>query len=234
MSLQRICQHDVDVAELGESVHAIAERMRQRTVGCLVIVNEFREPIGIVTDRDLVIRVLAEGKDPYQVGHAQRVADYATKLAREVGVTGWDLTWLRIGAFIHDLGNMAVPEEVLRKADDLNEQERELMKVHTIMGDSMAKQLDFPAEVRPVVRSHHEQWAGTGYPDRLVGEEIPLNARIVSLADVYDALTSPRSFRSAYARDEALAVMHRDAEKMFDPRLFGVFEDMMKKGGFDG
>ena len=175
---------------------------------------------------------LAEGKDPYQVGHAQRVADYATKLAREVGVQGWDLTWLRIGAFIHDLGNMAVPEEVLRKADDLNDQERELMKVHTIMGDSMAKQLDFPEEVRPIVRSHHEQWAGTGYPDRLVGEEIPLSARIVSLADVYDALTSPRSFRSAYNRVEALQIMHRDSERMFDPRLFGVFEDMMKKGGF--
>ena len=175
---------------------------------------------------------LAEGKDPYQVGHAQRVADYATKLAREVGVQGWDLTWLRIGAFIHDLGNMAVPEEVLRKADDLNDQERELMKVHTIMGDSMAKQLDFPEEVRPIVRSHHEQWAGTGYPDRLVGEEIPLSARIVSLADVYDALTSPRSFRSGYNREEALEIMHRDSERMFDPRLFGVFEDMMKKGGF--
>ena len=177
---------------------------------------------------------LAEAKDPYQVGHAQRVADYATKLAREVGMTGWDLTWLRVGAFIHDLGNMAVPEEVLRKADDLNEQERELMKVHTIMGDSMAKQLDFPDEVRPIVRSHHEQWAGTGYPDRLAGEEIPFSARIVSLADVYDALTSPRSFRPAYSREEALALMQRDAEKMFDPQLFGLFEDMMRKGGFDG
>ena len=108
------------------------------------------------------------------------------------------------------------------------------MRVHTIMGDSMAKQLDFPDEVRPIVRHHHEQWAGTGYPDKLAGDKIPFNARIVSIADVFDALTSPRSFRSAYARDEALAVMHRDAEKMFDPRLFGVFEDMMKKGGFDG
>lgn len=176
---------------------------------------------------------LAEGKDPYQVGHAQRVADYATKLGREVGVSGWDLTWLRIGAFIHDLGNMAVPEDVLRKAEDLDDQERELMKVHTIMGDSMAKQLDFPAEVRPVVRSHHEQWAGTGYPDRLVGEQIPFGARIVSLADVYDALTSPRSFRAPYTREEAITVMKRDAEKMFDPHLFGVFEDMMRRGGFD-
>lgn len=176
---------------------------------------------------------LTEGKDPYQVGHAQRVADYATKLAREVGVEGWDLTYIRIGAFIHDLGNMAVPAEVLNKTDVLNEDERELMKVHTIMGDSMAKQLDFPEPVRPVVRSHHEQWAGGGYPDRLVGEEIPFGARVVGIADVYDALTSPRAFRSAYSRDEALQIMQKDAETMFDPNLFGVFTDMMKRGGFD-
>lgn len=176
---------------------------------------------------------VTETRDPYQIGHAQRVADYATGLAREVGIEGWDLIWLRIGAFIHDLGNLAVPEEVLRKMDTLTEQERELMKVHTIMGDSMAKQLDFPDEVRPVVRNHHEQWAGTGYPDRLAGEEIPLSARIVSLADVYDALTSPRSFRSAYTREEALQMMRQDAERMFDPTLFGVFEDMMRRGGFD-
>jgi putative nucleotidyltransferase with HDIG domain len=177
---------------------------------------------------------LSESKDPYQVGHAQRVADYATKLAREVGVQGWDLTYLRIGAFIHDLGNMAVPSEVLAKGDVLDEHERELMQVHTIMGDSMAKQLDFPEAVRPVVRSHHEQWAGTGYPDRLQGEQIPFGARVVGIADVYDGLTSPRSFRSAYTRDEALELMQRDAERMFDPNLFGTFVDMMKRGGFDG
>jgi len=175
---------------------------------------------------------LTEDKDPYQVGHAQRVADYATKLAKEVGVSGWDLTYIRIGAFIHDLGNMAVPAEVLNKTDVLNGDERELMKVHTIMGDSMAKQLDFPDAVRPVVRNHHEQWAGTGYPDRLVGEEIPFGARVVGIADVFDALTSPRSFRQAYSQGEALAIMQKDATTMFDPNLFGVFVDMMKKGGF--
>src|SRR5690606_20745300 len=99
--------------------------------------------------------------------------------------------------------------------------------------DSMAKQLDFPDAVRPVVRSHHEKWGGGGYPDRLVGEEIPFAARVVGIADVYDALTSPRSFRAAYSRSEALAIMKRDAETMFDPNLFGTFLDMMKRGGFD-
>ena len=175
---------------------------------------------------------LTEEKDPYQVGHAQRVADYATKLAQEVGVGGWDLTYLRIGAFIHDLGNRAVPAEVLSKADALNPDERELMQVHTIMGDSMARQLDFPEQVRPVVRSHHEEWTGGGYPDRLAGEEIPLGARVVAIADVYDALTSPRSFRPSYTKSEALDLMERDAPKMFDPNLFGTFADLVRRGGF--
>ena len=176
---------------------------------------------------------LTEGKDPYQVGHAQRVADYATKLAREVGMAGWDLTWLRIGAYIHDLGNMAVPAEVLGKTDALSEGEREIMKVHTLMGDSLAKQLDFPDEVRPIVRHHHEQWGGYGYPDKLAGEEIPFGARVVSLADVYDALRSPRSFRAAYGKEQALEVMEKDAATMFDPTLFGVFRDMLLRGDLD-
>jgi putative nucleotidyltransferase with HDIG domain len=175
---------------------------------------------------------LTESKDPFQVGHAARVAEYAGKLAREVGVNGWDLTWLRIGAHIHDLGNTAVPAEVLGKHDVLSEEERELMKVHTLMGDSLAKQLSFPDEVRPIVRHHHEQWAGTGYPDKLAGEKIPFGARIVSIADVYDALTSPRSFRPAYEAGQALEIMEKEAERMFDPTLFGVFRDMLLRGEF--
>jgi putative nucleotidyltransferase with HDIG domain len=172
---------------------------------------------------------VTEEKDPYQLGHAQRVADYATKLAREVGVDGWDLTYLRIGAFIHDLGNIAVPAEVLTKSDALSNDERELMKVHAVMGDEMARQLVFPDEVRPIVRNHHEEWAGTGYPDRLAGDDIPLGARIVAIADVYDALTSPRSFRGAHSRQDALRIMERDAEKMFDPNLFGTFADLVRR-----
>ena len=172
---------------------------------------------------------MAEEKDPHLLGHAQRVADYATKLAQEVGVGGWDLTYLRIGAYIHDLGNLAMPAEVLTKTDALSTDERELMKVHTLMGDSMARQLAFPEQSRPVVRSHHEEWAGGGYPDRLAGEEIPFAARVVAIADVYDALTSPRSFRGAHSRQDALRIMERDAEKMFEPNLFGTFEDLVRR-----
>ena len=86
------------------------------------------------------------------------------------------------------------------------------------------------SRLRPVVRSHHEEWSGGGYPDRLMGEEIPFGARVVAIADVYDALTSPRSFRGAHSQEDALRIMERDAVKMFDPNLFGTFVDMVKKG----
>jgi HD-GYP domain-containing protein (c-di-GMP phosphodiesterase class II) len=128
---------------------------------------------------------------------------------------------------------VAVPQEVLRKSEALSDDEREIMKVHSILGEAMVEGLHFPDEVRPIVRSHHEQWKGGGYPDNLAGEEIPFSARIVSIADVFDALTSPRSFRPAFSRGDATEIMTRDAEKFFDPELFGVFRDMLKRGEFD-
>lgn len=172
---------------------------------------------------------VSECKDPHQAGHSRRVADYACMLAREVGYAGRDLTWLRVGALVHDMGNVALPAEVLSKADLLRGEERELMQAHTIMGDAMVGQMDFPPEVRPIVRNHHEQWAGTGYPDRLRGEAIPRSARIVCVADVYDALTSARSFRPAFSQDEALGILQSHSGSMLDPGLVEVFCALVEK-----
>jgi HD-GYP domain-containing protein (c-di-GMP phosphodiesterase class II) len=101
------------------------------------------------------------------------------------------------------------------------------------MGDALVAQLGFLDEVRPALRSHHEHWAGTGYPDALAGEQIPLAARVVAVAKVYDALTSPRSFRRAHPPAEALRLMERDCAGMFDPLLFGVFGEMVRAGTFE-
>jgi putative nucleotidyltransferase with HDIG domain len=176
-----------------------------------------------------------ESKDRYTAGHCQRVADYACILAREVGFAGRDLTWFRMGGFLHDVGKMAVPEDVLNKPAKLTEEEWKVMQSHTTVGDDIVSQLDFPWDIRPIVRNHHERWDGTGYPDRLAGEDIPLTARILCVADVYDALTTARSYRPALKAAEAFRIMERDSGRIFDPKLFEMFYSLMRgRGGAAG
>ncbi|HEX7239068.1 MAG TPA: HD domain-containing phosphohydrolase [Longimicrobiaceae bacterium] len=168
-----------------------------------------------------------EQRDRFKTGATQRVAEYGARLAEEIGLSGPEVTWLRVGAFVHEVGSTAVPVEVLGKPGALTTPERELVQAHTLVGDSLVAQLGFPAEVRGMVRSHHERWDGTGYPDRLRGEAIPLAARILSVASVYDALTTDRAYRPAYSRDEALRVMEAEAGGTLDPELFGAFRALV-------
>lgn len=171
-----------------------------------------------------------ESRDGYTAGHCARVADYTTRLAEAVGFSARELTWLRMGAFLHDVGKTRMSAEILNKPTKLNEEEWALMRQHTVFGDEIVAELDFPYDLRPMVRSHHERWDGTGYPDHLKGANIPLVARILCFADVYDALTTDRSYRAAYSRSEALQIMSQEAGKMLDPNLFEVFRALMQDG----
>ena len=164
-----------------------------------------------------------ESTDRYTAGHCERVAAYTCLLGGAIGIHGRDLTWLRMGAFLHDVGKTEVPVEVLNKPSGLTAEEWELMKAHTTKGDEIVSALDFPWEIRPIVRSHHEKWDGTGYPDQLKGPEIPLHARILCIADVFDALTTTRSYRPALSREEALRIMRQDSGRHFDPELLEIF-----------
>lgn len=168
-----------------------------------------------------------ESKDRYTAGHCERVADYACRLAQAVGFAGRDLVWLRMGGFLHDVGKMHVPAEVLNKAGKLTEDEFSLMKSHTTEGDTIVAELNFPWDIRPIVRNHHERWDGTGYPDGLAGEEIPLTARILCIADVWDALTTQRSYRPALSREDALRIMDRDSGRLLDPNLYTIFRQLI-------
>jgi putative nucleotidyltransferase with HDIG domain len=168
-----------------------------------------------------------ESKDRYTAGHCERVADYACLLARAVGFAGRDLKWFRMGGYLHDVGKTSVPADVLNKPGRLTDQEWSLMQQHTVVGDEIVAALNFPWDIRPLVRNHHERWDGTGYPDRLAGSDIPLTARILCVADVFDALTTARSYRPALSRADALRVMERDVEKVFDPELFALFKKLV-------
>ena len=169
-----------------------------------------------------------ESKDHYTAGHCERVADLACMLAEGIGITGRELTWFRMGAILHDVGKVSVPAEILNKPGRLTEEERARMEEHAAAGDQIVAQLEFPWDIRPIVRSHHEHWAGTGYPDGLTGEEIPLHARILCVADVYDALTSARSYKPAFSREEALRIMEEQRGRMFQPELLDLFASLLR------
>ncbi|HXT14680.1 MAG TPA: HD domain-containing phosphohydrolase [Gemmatimonadaceae bacterium] len=169
-----------------------------------------------------------ESKDAYTLGHCERVADYACALARDVGFDDITLFWFRIGALLHDVGKIAVPSEILNKPGRLTPEEREAMELHAAAGANMLGDIDFPWDVIPMVRGHHERWDGTGYPDRLAGEDIHLSARITCIADVFDALTTDRPYRAGFTREQALAMMAADSGKLFDPELFARFERVVR------
>lgn len=163
-----------------------------------------------------------EAKDRYTSGHCQRVASYACRIAQEAGMVDGDINWFRMGAFLHDVGKIEVPAEILNKPGKLTDEERATMERHTVIGDEILAPVEFPWDIRPMVRSHHERWDGRGYPDRLAGDAIPHTARILRIADIFDALTTARSYRQPLTPEEALRIMEED-EGSFDPALFAVF-----------
>lgn len=179
-------------------------------------------------DFHAIVRSLSasiEEKDGYTRGHCQRVAEYSCRIARAAGFPEEDLPWFKMGAFLHDVGKMEIPEEILHKRGVLTTAERTIMERHTVDGDRLLAAIAFPWNIRPMVRSHHERWDGAGYPDGLAGESIPLAARILRLADVFDALTTSRSYRLPLEPREALELMRED-KGAFDPFVFEVFEGL--------
>jgi putative nucleotidyltransferase with HDIG domain len=169
-----------------------------------------------------------ESKDAYTLGHCERVADYACALARDVGLDEITLFWFRIGALLHDVGKIVVPSEILNKPGPLSSEERSVMERHAAAGADLLADIEFPWDIIPLVRGHHERWDGRGYPDRLAGDGIALSARIVCVADVFDALTTDRPYRRGFTVDEALTMMAKDQGTMFDPDLFPRFERVIR------
>ncbi|HUP89025.1 MAG TPA: HD domain-containing phosphohydrolase [Longimicrobiales bacterium] len=157
-----------------------------------------------------------------------RVSEYAVRLGRAVGME--DAHWLRIGAYLHDIGNKGVPTDVLAKPGPLTQEEWEAVREHPGLGAQIIEALEFPLELRPMIRNHHEHWDGTGYPDRLSETQIPVSARIMCIADIFDALTTERSYRVAYTVAEALEIMQGEAGRIIDPGMFAIFRSMIENG----
>jgi putative nucleotidyltransferase with HDIG domain len=171
-----------------------------------------------------------EAKDPYTGGHTERVAEIACLIAEQIGFGEADLRSVRVGAVIHDIGKVGVPDHVLLKPGALDPAELQLINRHPEISTYILGDLDLPPLVKQMVRSHHERYAGGGYPDGLAGEAIPLAARILSVADALDAMTSDRPYRPGRPLDEALAEIDRRAGDQFCPRVVAALHDCLEAG----
>jgi putative two-component system response regulator len=171
-------------------------------------VNDFELAASVMT----TLATMIETRDRYSEGHCHRMANYAAALGRRIGLSGEDLHVLRRGRFLHDIGMLAVPDAVLLKPDALDADERALIQSHTIIGESLIANLRSLQSVRTIVRHHHERRDGSGYPDHLHGDEIPLAAQIVGLIDVFEALTCPRPYQQARRREDALAILRQHGQ----------------------
>ena len=176
-----------------------------------------------------------ETKDAYTGGHCRRVADYATQLAQAAGLPGADVEEIRLGAIVHDIGKIGIPDGILGKAGSLTREERQQMEQHTVIGERILVRLPVSQTVRDVVLYHHEQYNGEGYPRGLRGEDIPVAARIMAIVDAYEAITADRTYRKARTPGEAKQELLRSAGSHLDPSLVGRFIQVLEtEGGADG
>jgi len=172
------------------------------------------------------IAKLVEARDAYTEEHVERVARTALRLGEGVGVSGGDLDALRRGALLHDIGKVGISEMILNKPGPLTDEERAEMQRHVLIGEEVCRPLRTLRGALPIIRHHHERWDGRGYPDGLAGEDIPLLARIVAVADVFDALASDRPYRPAWPEEKARAYIREQAGQQFDPQVVEVFVEL--------
>jgi ribonuclease P protein subunit RPR2 len=164
-----------------------------------------------------------EARDAYTGKHAERVAAYGITIARTLGIARPEAPEIEFGFLLHDIGKVAIPDAILYKPGKLTDEERRLMSRHPTIGAEIVGGIEFLQEAVDVVRSHHERWDGTGYPDALAGTEIPLAARVFAVADVFDALTTDRPYRRAIPFAEARAIIARGSGSHFDPTVAAAF-----------
>jgi len=168
-----------------------------------------------------------EAKDAYTEGHLQRLADYAVAIGKRLELSDDEITALRYGALLHDVGKVGVDELIIRKGGPLTPAEYRLMQQHTLIGERIVQPLRMGTVVGPIVRYHHERWDGRGYPDGLARESIPLYARIVAVADAFDAMTTLRPYNRVLSDDEATERLRAGAGVYWDPHVVAVFLDCL-------
>jgi putative two-component system response regulator len=175
-----------------------------------------------------MLAMAAEAKDDDTGHHVHRIQDLTRDICIGLGLSPEESEQFSFSSIMHDVGKINIPDNILRKAGPLTDQEWTVMKTHTIAGEKILGKKPFYQTAREIARSHHERWDGRGYPDGLKGESIPLAARIVTVADVFDALTHSRPYKKAWSAEKALAEMKRLAHKVFDPDILEASSKLLR------
>lgn len=211
---------------LSKPVHPEELRARVRS---LVRLKQFTDELECAETVLFALAQSIEAKDPYTLGHCERLSSYSAAIGRELGLPEEQIIALQRGGIVHDIGKVAVPESILNKPGPLTAEERKRMEEHAAAGERICAPLKSFKLVLPIIRHHHEKLDGSGYPDGLRGEAIPLLARILQTADVYDALATRRPYRAALPTDEVFRIMHEEcARGWWDPLLVGILEKIIR------
>ncbi len=228
---------DLESAETGAFGKAdllLAETVASQVGAALHYAELFERFERTLTSTIAVLCDALEAKDPYTAEHARDVADLAEAVGEELGIRGDEMRWLRYAALLHDVGKIGIREEILRKPGRLTEEEFEEMKKHSEIGARMLERIPGFGPVLILVRAAHERWDGRGYPDGLVGEDIPLGARVIAVCDAFHAMTSDRPYRKALSDEEAKAEMRRCAGSQFDPRVVDALLAVLEREAVAG
>ena len=207
----------------------LAEELIAR-VKSLLRLKDFTDELETADSVLCTLGLIAESRDPYTEGHCERLAVHAVDLGRHLGLDDDSLVALRRGGYLHDLGKIAVPDEILQKGTNLGPEEWAIMKQHPITGENICKPLKSLRLVLPIIRHHHEHTDGSGYPDGLVAREIPLLPRVLQVVDVYDALSTARPYKPALSHDEAARTMQEEASRgLWDAELVSEYFSMLDR-----
>jgi putative two-component system response regulator len=198
-------------------------------VRSLLKLKDFTDELESAENVICTLALSVESRDPYTAGHCERLAEYASQLGHYLGLGEEELVALRRGGYLHDLGKITVPDEILKKGSDLTAAEWAIMRQHPLTGESICRPLRSLKDVLPIIRHHHEHWDGSGYPDGLRGEEIPLLARILQTVDIYDALRTARPYKPALGHEDSTRVMRNEAAGRLDSALVERFFEMLRR-----
>ena len=199
-------------------------------VKSLLKLKEFTDEL---ENAEAVVVALAlgiESRDPYTGNHCERLARYAAALGHHLGLDGDSIIALKRGGYLHDLGKVSIPDEILKKGTQLTQEEWAIMKQHPEIGEAICRPLQSFRNVLPIIRHHHEHWNGSGYPDGLTGTHIPLLARVLQTVDVYDALRTARPYKPALIHEEAERTMRQESSAgRWDTELVAEFFNMLRE-----